>query len=253
MATTHGAPAAPRKRLVLLLAGAAGCLDAVGYLMLGLFTANMTGNTILLGLSVGREAWADAAHNVVALAAFVCGAGAGTAITRGAGRIARGVGVEAAVMAAAIGAWVIFGAPRGRIPEPAAYWLIALLSAAMGMQSATVRRVGEHRVATTYVTGTLTTLATDTASDLLDRWMTRGAARGRQADDAAGTENISPRRAERGTPLMTGLWAVYLLGALIGGFAEHRWSMWAVAAPLVVLVAVMGSDLAHRPREGLAR
>jgi hypothetical protein len=52
---------------------------------------------------------------------------------------------------------------------------------------------------------------------------------------------------------------------LIGGFAEHRWAMWAVAAPLAVLVAVMGSDLAagrHAagkhvtkigPREGLAR
>lgn len=249
-------PAAPRKRLVLLLAGAAGCLDAVGYLMLGLFTANMTGNTILLGLSVGREAWADAAHNIVALAAFVCGAGVGTVATRGVGRIARGLGVEATVLAAAIGVWVIFGAPRGRIPEPAAYGLIALLSAAMGMQSATVRRVGEHRVATTYVTGTLTTLATDTASDLLDRWV----ARGRQAGGAAGTQDTAPPRAEvrktaveRGTALMTGLWAVYLLGALIGGFAEHRWSMWAVAAPLVVLVAVMGSDLAHRPREGLAR
>lgn len=262
MATTPGAPAAPRKRLVLLLAGAAGCLDAVGYLTLGLFTANMTGNTILLGLSVGREAWADAMHNIVALAAFVCGAGAGTAATRVAGRIARGLGVEAVVLAAAVAVWVLFGSPRGRIGEPAAYWLIALLSAAMGMQSATVRRVGEHRVATTYVTGTLTTLATDTASDLLDRWMARGAAPGRQTGAASGTENAASRRrpevprqqgAERGTPLMTGLWAVYLLGALIGGFAEQRWAIWAVAAPLVVLVAVMGSDLTHRPKEGLAR
>jgi len=245
-------PAAPRKRLVLLLAGAAGCLDAVGYLMLGLFTANMTGNTILLGLSVGREAWTDAVHNVVAIAAFVCGAGAGTAATRGAGRIARGLGFEAAVLAAAVGVWALFGAPRGRIAEPAAYWLIALLSAAMGMQSATVRRVGEHRVATTYVTGTLTTLATDTASDLLDRWMTRGA--GRPAASAPGTGSV-PRQtgAERGTALMTGLWAVYLLGALVGGFAEQRWAMWAVVAPVVVLVTVIASDLAHRPKEGAAR
>jgi uncharacterized membrane protein YoaK (UPF0700 family) len=219
--------------------------------MLGLFTANMTGNTILLGLSVGREAWADAVHNIVALAAFVCGAGAGTAATRVAGRIARGLGFEAGVLAAAIAVWVLFGAPRGRIAEPAAYWLIALLSAAMGMQSATVRRVGEHRVATTYVTGTLTTLATDTASDLLDRWMTRGAVPGRQAGEARAKD--AQTGAERGTALMTGLWAVYLLGALVGGFAERRWAMWAVVAPLVVLVAVMGSDLTHRPKEGLAR
>lgn len=249
MATTRGAPSAPRKRLVLLLAGAAGCLDAVGYLMLGLFTANMTGNTILLGLSVGREAWADAAHNVAALAAFVAGAGAGTAATRNVRRIAHGLGLETAVLAAALGAWVAFGAPRGRVGEPTAYWLIALLSAAMGIQSATVRRVGEQRVATTYVTGTLTSLATDTASDLLDRWSAR---RGRNAGTAAVARPAPTAAPARGTALMMGLWAVYLLGALVGGFGEHRWAMWAVTAPVVVLLAVIGSDLTHRPKEGVA-
>lgn len=262
MATTRGVPAAPRKRLVLLLAGAAGCLDAVGYLTLGLFTANMTGNTILLGLSLGREAWADAMHNVAALAAFVAGAGAGTLVTRGVGRIFRGLGLEAAVLAAAVAVWILFGAPRGRIAEPAAYWLIALLSAAMGIQSAAVRRVGEQRVATTYVTGTLTTLATDTASDLLDRWRARVATQTprRPASSAgadpvsrgAGTAASGTSRAEgasRATALMTGLWAVYLFGALLGGFAELHWAMWAVVAPVAVLLGVMASDVAHRHEE----
>ena len=249
MATT-----APRKRLVLLLAGAAGCLDAVGYLMLGLFTANMTGNTILLGLSIGRAAWADALHNVAAIAAFVCGAGAGTAVTRGVRRISRGLALEAFVLAAAVGLWGLFGAPRGRVAEPAAYWLIALLSAAMGIQSATVRRVGEQRVATTYVTGTLTTLATDTASDLLERWsLWRRTARRRPGEPARSGEISAASPPARGTALMTGLWAVYLLGALVGGFGEYRWAMGAVAAPFVALVAVIASDLAHRPKEGLAR
>ena len=243
MATTLGVPAAPRKRLVLLLAGAAGCLDAVGYLMLGLFTANMTGNTILLGLSIGRAGWAEALHNVVAIAAFVAGAGAGTLVVRSLRRLAHGLGLEAVVLALAVAAWMVFGAPRGRIAEPAAYWLIALLAAAMGIQSAAVRRVGEQRVATTYVTGTLTTLATDTASDLLDRWSARRAAGEAEAREALRTP------AARGTALMTGLWAVYLFGALVGGFAEQRWAMWAVVAPIAVLLAVMASDLAHRHKE----
>lgn len=254
MAITPGAPSAPRKRLVLLLAGAAGCLDAVGYLMLGLFTANMTGNTILLGLSIGREAWADAAHNVAAIAAFVLGAGAGTAATRTVRRISYGLGLETAVLVAALTVWAVFGAPRGRVGEPAAYWLIALLSAAMGIQSSTVRRVGEQRVATTYVTGTLTSLATDTASDLLDRWNARRAPQGDPGAAAAAEEPVAGTTARaRGTALMIGLWAVYLLGALVGGFGEHRWAMWAVTAPVVVLLAVIASDLTHRPKEGLAR
>lgn len=249
MATTLRVPAAPRKRLVLLLAGAAGCLDAVGYLMLGLFTANMTGNTILLGLSIGRAAWAEALHNVVAIAAFVAGAGAGTLVVRSLRRLAHGLGLEAVVLALAVAAWVMFGAPRGRIAEPAAYWLIALLAAAMGIQSAAVRRVGEQRVATTYVTGTLTTLATDTASDLLDRWSARAEGGSRRAAGGEGQARESSQAAARGTALMTGLWAVYLLGALVGGFAEQRWAMWAVVAPIAVLLAVMASDLAHRHKE----
>jgi uncharacterized membrane protein YoaK (UPF0700 family) len=256
MATAPGGPAAPRKRLVLLLAGAAGCLDAVGYLMLGLFTANMTGNTILLGLSVGRQAWADALHNLAALGAFVCGAGVGTAATRGVRRISPGLGLETLVLAAALAVWLGFGSPRGRLGGAVAYWLIALLSAAMGIQSAAVRRVGEQRIATTYVTGTLTSLATDAAGDLLNRRGPRRAANrmvGRtpsRANDAGGP---AAQRSARAGPLLLGLWAVYLFGALVGGFGESHWSLWAAAAPLVVLVAVMASDLAHRPKEGVAR
>jgi hypothetical protein len=52
---------------------------------------------------------------------------------------------------------------------------------------------------------------------------------------------------------MAGLWAVYLLGALVGGFAETRWSMWAVAAPIVVLLGVIASDVAHARREGASQ
>jgi uncharacterized membrane protein YoaK (UPF0700 family) len=221
--------------------------------MLGLFTANMTGNTILLGLSVGRGTWAEALHNVVALAAFVSGAAAGTVITRGVRRISHALSLEAAVLAAAMGVWGLSGAPRGRIAEPPVYWLIALLAVAMGIQSAAVRRVGEQRIATTYVTGTLTTIATDTASELFNRWSARGRAKtagARPPEPAPRTSGAAqPGAASRATPLLTGLWAVYLFGALIGGFAETRWSMWAVAAPIVLLLGVMTSDVAHARRE----
>jgi uncharacterized membrane protein YoaK (UPF0700 family) len=256
MATTAGVrphrdvpPAAPRKRLVLLLAGAAGCLDAVGYLTLGLFTANMTGNTILLGLSVGREAWADALHNVLALGAFVAGAAAGTVMTRRVRRISQGLAAEALVLTAAVAVWSLSGAPRGRVPEPAVYWLIALLSAAMGIQSAAVRRVGEQRIATTYVTGTLTTIATDIAREALERW---SASRAPAGPEPAPRTPDSPGggSASRAAALMSGLWGVYLLGALVGGFLEGHWSIWTVAAPIVVLLGVTASDLAHGRTEG---
>jgi Protein of unknown function (DUF1275) len=53
------APPHPQRRVtgsILLLVGIAGCFDAIGYLGLGhVFTANMTGNTVLLALNIGQE------------------------------------------------------------------------------------------------------------------------------------------------------------------------------------------------------
>ena len=52
----HSAAGVPRSRDAMLtsLSLAAGCVDAVGYLGLGqVFVANMTGNTVLLGLAIG--------------------------------------------------------------------------------------------------------------------------------------------------------------------------------------------------------
>ena len=44
-----------RDTMILILAWAAGSLDAIGYLGLGhVFTANMTGNAVLLGLALGQ-------------------------------------------------------------------------------------------------------------------------------------------------------------------------------------------------------
>jgi len=44
-----------RDTMILILAWAAGSLDAIGYLGLGhVFTANMTGNAVLFGLALGQ-------------------------------------------------------------------------------------------------------------------------------------------------------------------------------------------------------
>src|SRR5215472_15796501 len=71
-------PATLRDALVLLLAFTAGCVDAVSYLGLGhIFTANMTGNTVLLGLALGQAQWFAALRSAVALAGYLAGAAGG--------------------------------------------------------------------------------------------------------------------------------------------------------------------------------
>jgi len=67
--------------LLALLAGTAGCIDALSYLRLGnVFTANMTGNAVLLGIATGQQVAARALHSVAALAGFALGVLAGAAL-----------------------------------------------------------------------------------------------------------------------------------------------------------------------------
>jgi len=69
---------ATRNNLLLALAFAAGYIDALSYLGLSrVFTANMTGNTVLLGIALAQLDGDAAARSGLALAGFLTGAAAG--------------------------------------------------------------------------------------------------------------------------------------------------------------------------------
>ncbi|HMC05510.1 MAG TPA: YoaK family protein, partial [Actinomycetota bacterium] len=71
----HELPVIRRGALVLGLTLVAGCTDAISYLGLGrVFTANMTGNTVLLGVAVAQRDAGAAARSAAALGGFVLGA-----------------------------------------------------------------------------------------------------------------------------------------------------------------------------------
>ncbi len=233
MSTGSAVPVVPRRRLVLLLGSTAGYLDAVGYLTVGLFTANMTGNTVLFGIAAGQGRWHIALRGALAILSFVSGGVVSTLLFRRFQKLGGALSLEAAFIAAALAAWVGFGRPPGEIDSGlAAALLIMLLSVAMGVQSAAVRRVGEVRVSTTYVTGTLTTLAVDAATELINWWDRRSTSETQAS--------ASPRKA---TPLLFGIWSTYLGGALVGGFSQQHWSFWSVAAPIAVVVIMGAWDL----------
>src|SRR5215210_837388 len=63
---------------LITLTGIGGYVDAVSYLGLGhVFTAAMTGNTVLLALAVGEQEWSAAGRATVALVGFVGGVAVG--------------------------------------------------------------------------------------------------------------------------------------------------------------------------------
>src|SRR6266498_4060839 len=73
----------PLARALLVLTFTTGLVDAVSYLGLGrVFTANMTGNIVLLGFGIAGSAGLPVLAPLVSLGAFLAGSAAGGMLAR---------------------------------------------------------------------------------------------------------------------------------------------------------------------------
>lgn len=156
--------------MLLVLTMVTGIVDAVSFLALGhVFTANMTGNIAFLGFGIAGVASVSATRSAAALAAFFAGAVAGgrmAATMGGAEQRKTWIGLAflfEALLLAAAGACG-FG-PAGAIEGQAIalYAVIVLTAAAMGLRSATVRKLGVSDLTTTVLTLTIAGLAADSS------------------------------------------------------------------------------------------
>ncbi len=158
----------PRRATVLLFTWAAGSVDALMYLSGHVFTANMTGNAVLLGISSGQLKSTAAERSLIALIAFIAGVVLGAIIVGEGDRakawkpVRRAVYVETVILA-------IFCA-LSFAPSPDSRTVMNLMISvsglAMGLQSAAVKGLSLPGIATTYITGTITSLF----SGLVHRW-----------------------------------------------------------------------------------
>lgn len=231
-----------RHAMILILAWAAGSLDAIGYLGLGhIFTANMTGNTVLLGLALGEGQGVAALRSVVALGGFALGVATGaTIMSKDRERVDWPPSVtivlflEAIVLAVFSVAWHVLGVSQWL------YALIALSAVAMGIQSAAVRRLRVPGIATTYITGTLTSFVSGVTSRVRQAGATSTlGASGRDPVTASSSEMIWERR----VGLQAGVFLTYVIAAVWSGFAQTRAPSLATISPVVavVLVAITAS------------
>jgi uncharacterized membrane protein YoaK (UPF0700 family) len=156
-----------------LLTLVTGLVDAACYLGLGrVFTANMTGNVVLLAFGATGAQGLPVLAPTVSLVVFLVGAAAGGRL---ASRLVGPAGAEVPapvrrrwVMVALLGELglvavagvVALGLPVGG-GGARRYVVIAVLAAALGLQNATVRRLAVPDVTTTVLTLTLTGLAAD--------------------------------------------------------------------------------------------
>jgi uncharacterized membrane protein YoaK (UPF0700 family) len=227
-----------RDALVITLTLATGSLDVIGFTRLGgVFTSVMTGNVALLGLAAGSRNADLALHTGVAFLGYIVGVGVGTRLASRPHfdqsvwprRVTLALVVEFLALVVFCCGWEISKhSPAG----DSQLALLSLASAAMGIQSAAVVRLGIPGLSSTYLTGTLT----EVVATLVTR---------RQADAQAG----------RGLLALAAL----ALGAGVGGllvfgapWAAPLWSLVVVGTVLVASARLFrsgaGSGADPRPR-----
>jgi len=138
-----------------LLCAVAGFADAIGYLNLSVFAANMTGNTVLLAIGLAQQQWALSADRLLTLACFFGGAMFGRVLlTLSRQHPSLPLLGEAALLGLALAV---------DAHQVVSIWLMA---AAMGTQASAMTRFNGVAISTVVVTSTMTRLA-QSAADLL--------------------------------------------------------------------------------------
>jgi len=219
------------RRIVLLFTFAAGCVDAITYLAVHVFTANMTGNAVLLGIYVGQGKGASAANSIIALILFIAGVVLGALLAGEGGDKAKTLAavrgeviVETAILAVFAAAFLL---PAPRDGRTVTLLLITFSALAMGLQSAAVRRLHLPGIATTYITGTITNLF----FGLTQHW---------RSGNRSGASEGSPAF-RRFLVLQAQVFLCYALAALLCGALYTRWPSLVAWLPVVAIggVAVM--------------
>ncbi|PJJ61960.1 YoaK family protein [Compostimonas suwonensis] len=203
--------------LMLALTFSTGLVDAVGYLGLDrVFTGNMTGNVVILGMGLLGADDLPVVGPVIALLCFMLGATVAGRVLR---PIAAGWTIHSTwlftAVAAIILALTVMTAVVGDMPQTLQYIVTGALGFAMGMQAGTARHIAVKDVTTVVVTSTLTGLA---------------------ADSVLGGDKKQPWRRRAAAVLLIGL------GALCGAAALHVHIALGlgIAAAITLTVAVVG-------------
>ena len=222
------APVARDVRL-LILAASAGSADGWSYFGLGhVFVANMTGNTVLLGIAVFQKR-GDLLHPAISLGCYAAGAVIGSLLT---GKVRPGIWSKAISWTLMLEALLLLAAEAGWIAihlhanhPPNLDLLLATVSLAIGMQSGAMVRLKIPGIVTTYITGTWTTLLSGLVA------LTKKQRRQTPKQDLQMEERLL---------LQAGVLSVYFLSAVLTGwlFRYRPIAVGALPACSLLVVAV---------------
>jgi len=230
--------------LILTMVG--GFVDAVGYIALfEVFTANMSGNSVHVGMYLGQRNWLELLRPLCAIVSYVVGMALTRITVEIAGR--RGIRrIASFTLAVEVILLILFARATpamhlGQIVDlqsPAYFTLVALLAFAMGVQTATLTHVGALTIYTTFVTGTLTKL-----TESFTRALFWGYDQVRQSGISDIVGCAFRQRDVREGAMLAATWTCYVMGAAIGTVSKQRWELRALYLPVVVLLLFVVVDL----------
>jgi uncharacterized membrane protein YoaK (UPF0700 family) len=236
----------------LLLAWVAAFSDAIGFLVLQQLGASfMSGNSMATGVALGRLDWPSVLQRGLPIPAFFLGNMLGFLVLAQVRRwgmrscFAVVFGLEAVCMLA----FLLYGtqALQGGVirPSPSGIFslCVVLLTLAMGLQTATVRRASGQGVRTTFVTGVLSDWAQALTQYL--SWL-RQQSTERQMRQAV--RESMQQASFRHLGLLGGIWGSYIVGAICGSALELHMALSALVFPLCVLAVLIVIDV-FRPFE----
>lgn len=234
-----------KRTVALLLTFTAGFVDIVGYIMVyHFFVAHMTGTTVHLGNKLTTGDWADAAKSGVTIASFVTGSVVGRSVIEiGSRRHVRRVATftlltEAILVLAFIVSRPLLSKPSQPMPLGAVCILLVLLAGAMGLQTATLTRIGPLTIHTTFVTGMLNKLAQSISKWLF--WVIDSLRQHTNLGHAISTSwgNTDFRTAS----FMAAIWVSYVIGSVAGTWMNSILSISALYLPVLILVICAAID-----------
>jgi len=233
-----------------LLSWVGGSVDAIGFLVLfHMFVAHMSGNSAALGAYAGQGNWNLAFHHFFPIPVFVIGIAAGRILDETG---LRGGFKSTYSLVLGIEAFLLFlfmvvgmrSISNGYIVTDTAwkYYLLAsfpLLS--MGLQNATIRRIGGYRLHTTYVTGVLNSFAEEGVRFLY--WF-RDHTKGRSMGRMAKVLRVSTRQDSFRYSFLSGcMWSAYIIGAIMGSLVKYWWNLGSLLLPIGALIFLISYDI----------
>ncbi len=145
--------ASRQQAAIVVYALAGGYADATGYLLTRTFTGHVTGNLVLMAISLLHPQWAEISHRLFAIIMFL---------------LATGIGFRLVRFRNAFSPWTLFLAQAilvGTVSLPIVrqshnydVWLVTTLCLALGLQNGAVTSVGGVSLHATFLSGDLTTL-----------------------------------------------------------------------------------------------